>query len=276
MTDRSYSSYPHEILVKPRPLAVWSRTVPGNQLLGPPLEGNRPTGARLATPPALRHGHAFRNKWEGLRGAVRSALRFPEEWPHPELYTALAFAQHHGIPTRLLDWSWSGVVAAYFAAGDALKQKDAAGSLAVWALNTELLDSLYKRVELVNMPGANSRRLGAQRGLFTLVKHDSDQEAAINLADVLVSENEDPAKPKPLWKLSLPRTEAARLLYLCHLHGVDGGSVFPDPAGAAQAVLERTIWSRPDPATGHSAVTVRPVKELDIEPDPRCPLCQRT
>lgn len=45
---------------------------------------------------------------------------------------AVALAQHHGIPTFVLDWSESPVVAAFFAANEAGRLCD----LAVWALDT--------------------------------------------------------------------------------------------------------------------------------------------
>lgn len=212
--------------------------------------------------------HGFRTTWMNReRPSFEAALKNPSVWPSQEYYSPIAFARHHGIPTRLLDWSRSGMIAAYFAAKDAIKY-EIDGYLAIWALNIEFLHS-YGDVELISMPGANSHRLGAQRGLFTLVRDvrldRSPATVSGDLAAVLVSKNIDPTKPKPLWKLTLPTTEATRLLYLCHLYGVDAASMFPGPEGAADAVLESTNWWAVDPATGHSAVTVRSVSELNIE-----------
>jgi hypothetical protein len=111
------------------------------------------------------------------------------------------------------------------------------------------------------MPGANSPRLGAQRGLFTIVRHESRRGGPVDvtlLPAALVSDNEDVTKRKPLWKLTLPRTEALRLLYLCHLNGVDASTVYPGADGAARSTIERATWGRIDPTTGLSAVSKRP------------------
>jgi len=47
---------------------------------------------------------------------------------------AVALAQHHGIPTFLLDWTSNPIVAGFFAAQGNAKPEDSSG-LAIWAFN---------------------------------------------------------------------------------------------------------------------------------------------
>jgi hypothetical protein len=101
----------------------------------------------LAIPEDSARIRSWRHLERILGASPRSAfgskmpLEPPTRWPQPELLTVVALAQHYGVKTRLLDWTWKPLVAAYFAARD-VKRLNLTGRIAVWALWAETIDLL--------------------------------------------------------------------------------------------------------------------------------------
>lgn len=178
-------------------------------------------------------------------------LKFPKKWPPDAYLPALAFAQHQGVPTRLLDWTRNPTAAAYFAACQQAEGcPESQECIAIWALNTEMLDNYG--IELIEMPGANSARLGAQRGLFTLIRETAPRGGPATVRCLTLAKNSCDGSHlnSYLWKITLPKKERHRLLYLCDRYGVNAATMFPGAEGAARAALEQFEWLKRDPATG--------------------------
>lgn len=119
-----------------------------------------------------------------------------QEFPPEPLLSSFAIAQHHEVPTRLLDWSGAPFVSAYFAAESAVVEMSrsqrlpardvrAQSRLAVWALlrsdaETWAADAwttqsalggvdLPATFRFIEAPLDSNDRLRAQAGLFTAV-----------------------------------------------------------------------------------------------------------
>ena len=191
--------------------------------------------------------------------------RFDDElfqYPLEQYLSLFALAQHHGIPTRLLDWSESAWTAAYFAAAHwrgADVQDKSEKELSVWALQRSFLlqwEHVQKcEVELVTAPWATTPNLCAQKGFFTVYRPivQRDDPPRVEPLDDLIkalakevphwSNGDSPMPPMPLmYQLKLPVSQAKRLLRLLYFHGASGVTLFPGYDGAARMVFEMQAW----------------------------------
>ncbi|WP_144155454.1 FRG domain-containing protein [Paraburkholderia sp. BCC1885] len=168
----------------------------------------------------------------------------PDAWRDPKLWPIMALAQHHGVPTRLLDWSSNSMVACYFAASRAVTEldtykekitKDTRIAVFGFTFSEHRPDTEYKYVKV---PGSISVNIPAQSGSFILVNNSGfgnedfsvgvSLETQLHYADKLI-------------KLTLPVSLAGDLLMRCHKFGVSAASIFPGYDGVAKAVLERNL-----------------------------------
>lgn len=182
----------------------------------------------------------FRNEQLDISsGANDKYLSNPSLWPNPDLYEVMAMAQHHGVPTRLLDWTELPYVAIYFAVSGALRTYEDDNwldkKIAIWGLDRRLAWA-HSKIILIQPPGSISKHLSAQRGLFTVHPYDglrNEIQISKGLNEYISDKNKS-----PFIKYTLSMRDAAYLFQFCQVSGFSAENLFPSADGAGIAVRD--------------------------------------
>lgn len=162
-----------------------------------------------------------------------------------------ALAQHHGVPTRLLDWFDDPLIAAHFAADT----DDVADRLAVWELPTEesnfVTTSNHNKdwrgqvveLRIVRLNRTRNAHLRAQKGLFMLIQRANvvalDSEGRFpNLQSIASSAARHRHQ---LARITLPRPLAPELLDELEPHGVSDLHLRPSLDSARGSIERRYL-----------------------------------
>lgn len=144
----------------------------------------------------------------------------------PSKWEWLALAQHHGVPTRLLDWTRNPLVACYFAVSSHPQDRDAA-IYAVELAKEQILSPgdasdpfQITEVKFV-LPSALAPRITTQKGLFSAHPHPRE-----------------PWEPEGLSKNTFKISFGLRAAFQRRLFqlGIDAAHIYPNLDGLGQSL----------------------------------------
>lgn len=152
------------------------------------------------------------------RGAVAHMPRPPDEQ-----WNLLALAQHHGLATRLLDWTFNPLVALYFAVRS---PERGGGDSAIWcyrhtgASSNEVADPFQNRQVVFFEPPHVSPRIATQSACFTAHPLGVAEQPWQGLRQ----------------KIIVPLSQRAQIRRELFRFGIHEQSLFPDLDGVARHV----------------------------------------
>lgn len=150
----------------------------------------------------------------------------------------ISLAQHYGVPTRLLDWSRSPYISAFFAYANAIIDSNC-DNVAVWALNknSEIWEPRLG-CSIVETKTPENTHQKSQNGLFTMLK-----TTEISLEDYVNScEQKGYDTFNSLIKIVLPINDKPNALEDLELMGINYTSLFSGMESCANsAILKTTI-----------------------------------
>ncbi|HEU4566195.1 MAG TPA: FRG domain-containing protein [Gemmatimonadaceae bacterium] len=190
-----------------------------------------------------------------LRNFIRYSRPYLPALPASD-WELLVTAQHHGVPTRLLDWSYSPLVATFFATRDSRARADRA----VWRLDWQRVHEAFGLPELALLIDDLEHQLGGDEPLtpwrlfaakapkpFACMLEPPSIDSRIVVQAAAFTLCSDRTQPfdhfleahglaETLTKLVIVAGDVARIRDQLDLASVDERRLFPDLDGVAAAL----------------------------------------
>lgn len=160
------------------------------------------------------------------------------------LHEWMVYAQHFGVPTQLLDFTYSHIISLMFAVEKAFNyDEEDIGNAVVWFLNPQKLnEKTIRRTEIVNIASGsdvletsdgpvtisapkNNSRISAQNGVFVFFPYESKSLDSSAPADEV------------LIKIIVPHQACRRLLASLYQLGLRFSNLYPELTSVSKDIL---------------------------------------
>ena len=176
-----------------------------------------------------------------------------EEWIPADFYELVSLAQHYGVPTRLLDWTYDLLVALYFAISgvEHLDKEEHSDNIVIWALDSRLADFVYYPASLLRLIRPRydgNENIIAQKGLFSfwsVMKGVKPGTTKFELSptnreplDKLIQEQFQEGDKPLMYCIKISNNNLELLYdYLKH-HHVEAATIYPGYKGIIKSIME--------------------------------------
>lgn len=198
------------------------------------------------------------------------------KWLPKDYWELAALAQHHGVKTRLLDWSYDFFVALYFSTTGVFKdrsrfdelesslyvqrsktEKFAEKNMEIWALDDSvfLVNPTKNPLKIVKPRYHDNDYLCAQKGCFTFweseflgvgykdkkeyLKNKTDRRALDEQLDSYLKSINHPTDKKVLYQITISQSAAREIYDYIDKMGYNASKIFPGYDGVVKAIEER-------------------------------------
>lgn len=191
---------------------------------------------------------------------------------HAPVKNIAALAQHYGMPTRMLDWSYSFNVALYFAASNTVKQKlmgpkkvYSDDAMVLWMLNKKIIDAINASllgngekldtyIRFVTPLYYMNPNIKLQKGVLTYIEErisnctkldisSLENHIKITIDEIKKFIKEIHIESPILYKFMIPFTEYKAIIDYLKLFACDASAIFDGYSGVVKAVEDISFSS---------------------------------